>query len=122
MKTDIQIYPLTGNAKVIKDYARAISELSQGASNAYAMAFDSNDEIVWSIQAESDEEELKAMNMKDVKRVEIYDHGFVSDGDMYKMEQVYVNSQKYLDAYFEKVNEVGTSYEVSENRTNLKVA
>lgn len=122
MKTDVQIYPLTGNAKVIKDYARAISELSASASNAYVMAFDSNNEVVWCIQAESDTEDLKEMSMKEVKRVEIYDHGFVSDGDMYKMEQIYVNSQKYLDEYFEKANEFGTSYEISENRTNLKAA
>lgn len=122
MKTDVQIYPLTGNAKVIKDYARAISELSASASNAYVMAFNSDNEEIWCIQAGSDTDELKEMSMKDVKRVEIYDHGFVSDGGTYKMEQVYVNSQKYLNEYFENVNEVGTSYGISENRTNLKTA
>lgn len=116
--TDIQIFPLSGSARSIKEYAQAISELSPWVSNAYVMGFDANEEICFCIQAGDDVEDIKAIRFDGVKRVEIYDHGMAD----YKVEQIYINAQKYLDAYFVKVQECGMSFEVSENRTKFNVS
>ena len=66
------------------------------------MAFDADNEISWTIQAGDDLDEVKAaINWQGVRRVEIYDHSF--DGS-YKVEHVYVTSQKSLDRYTSERN------------------
>lgn len=97
MKTEIYIFNLNGNRAAIRDYANTIARMSVSNCNAYVMAFDKNNEILWTVQAGDDLDEVKAsINWQGVRRVEIYDHS--ADGT-YKVEQVYITSRKSLNEY-----------------------
>ena len=96
MKTEVYIYKLDGNRAVVRDYAKTIAEMSATNSNAYVMAFDKNNEILWTVQADNLESVNKVINWQGVRRVEIYDH---SANGTYKVEYVYVTSQKSLTGY-----------------------
>ena len=61
------------------------------------MAFDKDNEILWTVQAGDDIDEVKAaINWQGVRRVEIYDHS--ADGT-YKIEHVYITSRISLNGY-----------------------
>lgn len=113
MKDEVCIFNLRGNFAAIREYAKTIASMSASASNAYVMAFDKDNEILWVIQAGDDLDEVKAaIDWRGVRRVEIYDHS--ADGQ-YKTEQVYVTSQKSLDAYTSERS--ADEYDVTSNRT-----
>ena len=97
MKTDVYIYNLNGNRAAVRDYANTIASMSASNCNAYVMAFDKDNEILWTVQAGDDLDEVKAaINWQGVRRVEIYDHS--ADGT-YKIEHVYITSRKSLNEY-----------------------
>lgn len=97
MKTDVYIYNLNGNRAAVRDYANTIASMSASNCNAYVMAFDKDNEILWTVQAGDDIDEVKAaINWQGVRRVEIYDHS--ADGT-YKMEHVYITSRISLNEY-----------------------
>lgn len=97
MTTDIFICNLNGNRAAVRDYANAIACMSAHVSNAYVMAFNKDNEILWTVQAGDDLDEVKAaINWQGVRRVEIYDH---SANGAYKTEQVYITSRKSLNEY-----------------------
>lgn len=97
MTTDIFICNLNGNRAAIRDYANTIASMSATNCNAYVMAFDKDNEILWTVQAGDDLDEVKAaINWQGVRRVEIYDH---SANGAYKTEQVYITSRKSLNEY-----------------------
>lgn len=101
MKTEVYIYNLDGNRAVVRDYAKTIAEMSATSSNAYVMAFDKNNEILWTVQADSLEDINEVINWQGVRRVEIYDHS--ADG-AYKVEYVYITSRKSLNEYTSERN------------------
>ena len=102
MKTEVYIYNLNGNRAAVRDYAKTIAEMSATSSNAYVMAFDKDNEILWTVQAGDDIDEVKAaINWQGVRRVEIYDHS--ADG-AYKVEYVYITSRKSLNEYTSERN------------------
>ena len=97
MKTDVYIYNLNGSRAAVRDYANTIASMSASNCNAYVMAFDKDNEILWTVQAGDDLDEVKAaINWQGVRRVEIYDHS--ADGT-YKIEHVYITSRKSLNEY-----------------------
>ena len=97
MKTEVYIFNLDGNRAAVRDYANTIASMSTSNCNAYVMAFDKDNEILWTVQAGDDLDEVKtAINWQGVRRVEIYDHS--ADGT-YKTEQVYITSRKSLNEY-----------------------
>ncbi len=97
MKTEVCIFKLNGNRAAVRDYANTIASMSASNCNAYVMAFDKDDELLWTVQAGDDIDEVKAaINWQGVRRVEIYDHS--ADGT-YKIEQVYITSRKSLNGY-----------------------
>lgn len=97
MITDIFICNLNGNRAAVRDYANTIASMSATNCNAYVMAFDKDNEILWTVQAGDDLDEVKgAINWQGVRRVEIYDH---SVNGTYKTEQVYITSRKSLNEY-----------------------
>lgn len=113
MKTEVTFYNLRGNLAAIRDYAKVIASMSPANCNAYVMAFDKADEIAWCVQAGDDLDDVKAaINWQGVRRVEIYDH---SADCTYKTEQVYITSQRSLDAYTSERN--ADDYAVTCNRT-----
>ena len=113
MKTEVYIYNLNGNRAAVRNYAYTIASMSAASSNAYVMAFDADNEISWTIQAGDDLDDVKAsINWQVVRRVEIYDHSF--DGS-YKVEHVYVTSQKSLDRYTSERS--ADDYDVKSNTT-----
>lgn len=102
MKTEVYIYNLNGNRAAVRDYANTIASMSASNCNAYVMAFDKDNEILWTVQAGDDIDEVKAaINWQGVCRVEIYDHSV--DGS-YKVEHVYVTSKKSLNEYTSERN------------------
>ena len=102
MKTDVYIYNLNGNRAAVRDYANTIASMSASNCNAYVMAFDKDNEILWTVQAGDDIDEVKAaINWQGVRRVEIYDHS--ADGT-YKVEYVYITSRKSLNEYTSERN------------------
>lgn len=96
MKTEVYIYNLDGNRAAVRDYAKTIAEMSATSSNAYVMAFDKDNEILWTVQADSLDNVNEVINWQGVRRVEIYDHS--ADG-IYKVEYVYITSRKSLNEY-----------------------
>lgn len=117
MKTEIYIFNLNGNRAVIRDYAKTIAGMSASICNAYVMAFDKDNEILWTVQAGDDLDEVKAaINWQGVRRVEIYDHSV--DGT-YKTEQVYITSRKSLTEYTSERS--AADFVVIENRTAYTV-
>ena len=96
MNTEVYIYNLDGNRAAVRDYANTIAEMSATSSNAYVMAFDKDNEILWTVQAGNLDDVNEVINWQGVRRVEIYDHS--ADGT-YKVECVYVTSQKSLTVY-----------------------
>ena len=112
MKTEVYIYNLDGNRAVVRDYAKTIAEMSATSSNAYVMAFDKNNEILWTIQADNLDDINEVINWRGVRRVEIYDH---SANGTYKVEYVYVTSQKSLTGYTSERN--ASDFIVVENNT-----
>lgn len=97
MKTEVYIFNLEGNRAAVRDYANTIASMNASICNAYVMAFNKDNEILWTVQAGDDLDEVKtAMNWQGVRRVEIYDHS--ADG-AYKTEQVYITSRKSLNEY-----------------------
>lgn len=97
MKTEVYIFNLDGNRAAVRNYANTIASMSASNCNAYVMAFDKDNEILWTVQAGDDLDEVKtAINWQGVRRVEIYDHS--ADGT-YKTEQVYITSRKSLNEY-----------------------
>lgn len=97
MSTDIFICNLKGNRAAVRDYANTIASMSASNCNAYVMAFDKDNDILWTVQAGDDLDEVKAViNWQGVRRVEIYDH---SANGKYKVEQVYITSRKSLNEY-----------------------
>lgn len=97
MKTEVCIFNLNGNRAAVRDYANIIASMSASNCNAYVMAFDKDNEILWTVQAGDDLNEVKAsINWQGVRRVEIFDHS--ADGT-YKAEQVYITSRKSLNEY-----------------------
>ena len=102
MNTEVYIYNLDGNRAAVRDYANTIASMSASNCNSYVMAFDKDNEILWTVQAGDDIDEAKAaINWQGVRRVEIYDHS--ADGT-YKVECVYVTSQKSLTGYTSERN------------------
>lgn len=112
MKTEVYIYNLDGNRAVVRDYAKTIAEMSATSSNAYVMAFDKNNEILWTVQADNLDDIKEVINWQGVRRVEIYDH---SANGTYKVEYVYVTSQKSLTGYTSERN--ASDFVVVENNT-----
>lgn len=96
MKTEVYIYNLNGNRAAVRSYANTIAEASASSSNAYVMAFDKDNEILWTVQADNLDDINEVINWQSVRRVEIYDH---STNGTYKVEYVYVTSQKSLNEY-----------------------
>ena len=97
MKIEVYIFNLNGNRAAVRDYANTIASMSASNCNAYVMAFDKDNEILWTVQAGDDLDEVKAaINWQGVRRVEIYDHS--ADGT-YKIEHVYITSRKSLNEY-----------------------
>ena len=101
MKTDVYINNLDGNRAAVRDYAKTIAEMSATSSNAYVMAFDKNNEILWTVQADNLDNVNEVINWQGVRRVEIYDHS--ADGT-YKVEYVYITSRKSLNEYTSERN------------------
>lgn len=117
MKTEVNIFNLNGNRAAIRDYAETIAKMDPAISNAYVMAFDKGNEILFVIQAGDDLDEVKAaINWQGVRRVEIYDH---SADRTYKTEQVYITSCKSLNEYTSERN--AADFVVTENRTAYTV-
>ena len=112
MKTDVYIYNLDGNRAVVRDYAKTIAEMSATSSNAYVMAFDKDNEILWTVQADNLEDVDEIINWQGVRRVEIYDH---SANGTYKVENIYVTSRKSLTEYTSERN--ASEFLVVENNT-----
>lgn len=112
MNTEVYIYNLDGNRAVVRDYAKTIAEMSVTSSNAYVMAFDKNNEILWTVQADNLDDINEVINWQGVRRVEIYDH---STNGTYKVEYVYVTSQKSLTGYTSERN--ASDFIVVENNT-----
>ena len=112
MKTEVYIYKLDGNRAVVRDYAKTIAEMSATNSNAYVMAFDKNNEILWTVQADNLDDVDEVINWQGVRRVEIYDHS--ADG-AYKVEYVYITSRKSLTGYTSERNT--SDFIVVENNT-----
>lgn len=113
MKTEIYIFNLNGNRAAVRDYANTIANMSASNCNAYVMAFDKDNEILWTVQAGDDLNEVKAaINWQGVRRVEIYDHS--ADGT-YKTEQVYITSRKSLNEY--TVERSASEFVVAGNNT-----
>lgn len=97
MNTEVYIYNLDGNRAAVRDYANTIASMSASNCNSYVMAFDKDNEILWTVQAGDGINEVKAaINWQGVRRVEIYDHS--ADGT-YKIEHVYITSRKSLNGY-----------------------
>lgn len=96
MNTEVYIYNLNGNRAAVRSYANTIAEASASSSNAYVMAFDKDNEILWTVQADNLDDINEVINWQSVRRVEIYDH---STNGTYKVEYVYVTSQKSLNEY-----------------------
>ena len=102
MRTEVYINNLNGNRAAVRDYANTIASMSASSSNAYVMAFDKDNEILWTVQAGDDIDEVKAtINWQGVRRVEIYDHS--ADG-AYKVEYIYITSRKSLNEYTSERN------------------
>ena len=101
MKTEVYIYNLNGNRAAVRDYAKTIAEMSATSSNAYVMAFDKNNETLWTVQADNLDSVNEVINWQGVRRVEIYDHS--ADG-AYKFEYVYITSRKSLNEYTSERN------------------
>lgn len=112
MNTEVYIYNLNGNRAAVRDYAKTIAEMSATSSNAYVMAFDKDNEILWTVQAGNLDDVNEVINWQGVRRVEIYDHS--ADGT-YKVECVYVTSQKSLTEYTSERN--ASDFIVVENNT-----
>ena len=113
MKTEVYIYNLNGNRAAVREYANTIASMSASSSNAYVMAFDADNEILWTIQAGDDLDEVKAaINWQGVRRVEIYDHS--ADGT-YKIEHVYITSRKSLNEYTSE--RIASEFVVVDNTT-----
>ena len=96
MKTEVYLYNLNGNRAAVRDYANTIASMSASSSNAYVMAFDKDNEILWTVQADNIDDVDEVINWQGVRRVEIYDHS--ADGT-YKVEHVYITSRKSLNGY-----------------------
>ena len=60
MKTEVYIYNLNGNRAAVRDYANTIASMSASNCNAYVMALDKDNEILWTVQAGDDIDEVKA--------------------------------------------------------------
>lgn len=117
MKTNVCIFNLNGNRAAVRDYANIIASMNVSFFNAYVMAFDKDNEILWTVQAGDDLDEVKAaINWQGVRRVEIYDHS--ADGT-YKIEQVYITSRKSLTEYTSERS--AADFVVIENRTAYTV-
>ena len=117
MKTEVNIFNLNGNRAAIRDYAETIAKMNPAISNAYVMAFDKCNEILFVVQAGDDPDDVKAaINWQSVRRVEIYDH---SADRTYKTEQVYITSRKSLNEYTSERN--AADFVVTENRTAYTV-
>lgn len=117
MKTEVSIFDLNGNRAAVRDYANIIASMNVSICNAYVMAFDKDNEILWTVQAGDDLDEVKAAtNWQGVRRVEIYDHSV--DGT-YKIEQVYITSRKSLTEYTSERS--AADFVVIENRTAYTV-
>lgn len=112
MKTDVYIYNLDGNRAVVRDYAKTIAEMSATSSNAYVMAFDKDNAILWTVQADTLEDVDEIINWKGVRRVEIYDH---SANCTYKVEYIYITSRKSFTEYTSERN--ASEFLVVENNT-----
>ena len=96
MKTEVYIYNLDGNRAAVRDYANTIASMSATSSNAYVMAFNKNNETLWTVQTANLDSVNEVINWQGVRRVEIYDHS--ADG-AYKFEYVYITSRKSLNEY-----------------------
>lgn len=101
MKTEVYIYNLNGNRAAVRDYANTIASMSATSSNAYVMAFDKNNETLWTVQAANLDSVNEVINWQGVRRVEIYDHS--ADG-AFKVEYVYITSRKSLNEYTSERN------------------
>ena len=113
MKTEVYINNLNGNRAAVRDYANTIASMSASNCNAYVLAFDKDNEILWTVQAGDDIDEVEAViNWQGVRRVEIYDHS--ADGT-YKVEYVYITSRKSLNEYTSERN--ASDFIVVENNT-----
>lgn len=93
MKTNLIFEKLSGNKKAIKEYAKAIAAMDWHVCNAYVMAYNADNEIVWNIQA-GDKELLRDMPFDEVKRVELFDHSTTES-----WEFVYADAKRYRDEY-----------------------
>lgn len=112
MKTEVYIYNLNGNRAAVREYANTIASMSATSSNAYVMAFDKDNEILWTVQADNIDDINEVINWQGVRRVEIYDH---SATGTYKVEYVYVASHKSLTGYTSERNT--SDFIVVENNT-----
>lgn len=101
MKTEVTIETINGNKKSIRNYAYIIADMSAGSTNAYVMAFDADNDIMWTVQAGDGIETAKDMITWDgVRRVEIYDHSTdMADVNATKTEYVYITTSDSLAQY-----------------------
>lgn len=124
----LTLYPLSGNADAIKDYADTIARFcNANSSNAYVMAFDDDNEILWCVQA-GDEDSLEDCKLtSEVARVEIYDHSATchaeTEGGFWKFEQVYLRAgkrgQRSFEQYAALLRKNGIVIDEFENHTKL---
>ena len=122
------LYPLSGNADAIKGYADTIARFfNANNSNAYVMAFDDDNEILWCVQA-GDEDSLEDCKLtSEVARVEIYDHSSIchaeAEGGFWKFEQVYLRAgkrgQRSLEQYAALIRKNSIVIDEFENNTKL---
>lgn len=124
--TQVSIFKLNGNKKAIKEYAKLIC--GNRFTNAYVMALNEENEVVWCFQGSNEEWEVdQEMTWEDVVRVEIYDHTLpCPNEEITKFEQVYINTKKAIAPYFEEWEKAykafGNSYEITSNQTKFKLA
>lgn len=123
----LTLNPISGNADAIKDYADTIARFcNANSSNAYVMAFDDDNEILWCVQA-GDEDSLEDCKLtSEVARVEIYDHSpvcYAETESFWKFEQVYLRAgkrgQRSLEQYAVLLRKNGIVVDEFENRTKL---
>lgn len=117
MRTEVYINNINGNKRSIRDYAYTIAEMNEGTTNAYAMAFDSENEIAWCIQAgDGINSAADMITWEGIKRVEIYDHSAdMSCENATRFETVYITTNDSLSQYLNDRD--SANFVIIENKT-----
>lgn len=97
MATEIKIFPLCGNKKDVRLYARLIAEQNPDHINAYVRAFDRNENVIWEI-VPGDNGKQESVDFSMVKRVEVGNH---TDSE-HRIERTYITTKKSLTRYLDR--------------------